>query len=388
MSQAILDRLSEEREQITQFVEQTLTNVEGRDLSDAEIRSVNDAKARIEAIEAQAKPLAEFMSARASSSDLSGILSRAESRSVPTKGAAETRSMGEIFTESEVFKTYPGRGTSSRLQIEDRALPMTLGSLADGLPRPQRIDLTPIEVVSPILSLIGNVPVSQNSVETIVWAKTAGGAEVVPEGSLKPSMEFAPTVDSFVLDTIAVWTSATRQLLEDAPAIRAKIDSELRREVVRKMESEATAVLAGATLPTTSGATLLAGIRKGIGVVQAAGFTPNAVLLNPSDFADLDIEVFGSTLLGPSRSGSFWGIRPVPSNDQPVGTVTVGDFSTAIQRYVRSGVSLYITDSHADLFLKNVFVLLAEARAKTVVTRPDALVTVTSTKAAAAPATK
>jgi hypothetical protein len=41
--------------------------------------------------------------------------------------------------------------------------------------------------------------------------------------------------------------------------------------------------------------------------------------------------------------------------------------------YTRSAVALYITDSHADTFLSNVFTLLAERRSKTVLVRPLAL---------------
>ena len=52
----------------------------------------------------------------------------------------------------------------------------------------------------------------------------------------------------------------------------------------------------------------------------------------------------------------------------------MGDFRSAVQHYFRSQISLYITDSHADTFLSNVFTLLAEQRSKTVVVRPAALV--------------
>ena len=42
-------------------------------------------------------------------------------------------------------------------------------------------------------------------------------------------------------------------------------------------------------------------IRIGVGLVEAAGYTPNAVLLNPADFAALDINAYDRT---PTRARS------------------------------------------------------------------------------------
>lgn len=316
----------------------------------------------------------EIHNTRQSAIKVGDSITRAESkqRTGDAPADARTESMGELFTRSDVFQTYPGRGTSSRLEINERALPMGIGTVADGIPNAQKINLANVEGPAPLLGLIPTVNVSSNAVEVITWAKTAGGAAVVAEGVGKPSAEWAPTSTPLTLDTIAVYTQMTRQLMEDAPAVRSLIDSELRAEVVRKMEAEAAAGIGAATLPAASGGSLLEAIRVGIGTVQAEGFTPNVVLLNPADWASLDVSVLGQTLLGPSVNSQFWGLRPVASVAQPAGTAVVGDFTAGSARYTRTGVSLYITDSHADTFTKNVFTILAEARAKTVVTRANA----------------
>jgi len=371
MSKALLDTLRSERGDLVAFVENTLKDVEGRDLSDAEQRTLNSTKDRIAAIDAQIKPLAEFMDMRSANNDLTRRLNGAEGRQ-----HAETRSWGEQFVESDVFSAYGGRGTSSRIEVETRALPTSLSDISDLLPQKPRIDITD-PVLTPLVDAIGTVQVSQNGIDTVVW-NTVGGADVVPEGSPKPSAEFVPTVVSLTLDTIAAYTQMTRQMIEDAPAVRSSIDGQLRREVAIKIEAEAAAAIAGATLPTAEGNDLLSAIRAGVGAVQAAGYRPNAVLLNPADWADLDINVFGSTLNGPVIGQSFWGLRPIAANSQPAGTATVGDMGAGVQRYARTGISLYVTDSHADTFLSNVFTLLAEARGKTIVTRPNALVECTA----------
>lgn len=373
MSQAILDRLREERSGIEQYVDQTLKGVENRDLSDTEVKAVNDAKARIQQIDAQAKPLIEYMESRSAAADFTRLVSKATGQRAHD---VELRSMGEQFVASDVFTTYNGRGTSSRLQIETRALPLSLTSMAAALPVSPRYDLTAPPPPSPLLDLIDSIPISQNSVEFIVWAKIAGGADIVAEGAVKPSVEWAPTVSSQTLVTIAAWTSATRQLLEDSSAIRAMIDTGLRREITQKEESEAAAALVAAPLPAVTGPSMLESIRVGVGTVQAQGYRPNAVLLNPADWASLDIEIWlgggGGSAGAPSSKNGFWGLSPVASNVQPVGTATVGDYSAGAQRFVRSGTSIFVTDSHGELFTANTFVVLAESRQLTVVTRPAA----------------
>lgn len=370
MSTALIERLTEERTGLVEFVERTLADVEGRDLSESEMRSVTTTKERIEQIDAQIKPLAEFMETRSAAADLTRNLGRSERREASR--STENRSFGDQFIASEVFGEYRGRGTSSRFTVESRALPTGLSEIADLLPRAPRVDAT-APTSTPLLDAMSPITVSGNAIETIVWAKT-GGAAKVAEKAAKPSVEFTPTVTPFTLDTVAGFTQMTRQMIEDAPAVRDSINGQLVRDVALKLEAEAAAALAAATLPTATATSLIAAIRTGVGTVQAAGYNPGVVILNPADWAALDIDVFGSTLGGPVNGQSFWGLRPVSAVSQPAGTATVADLNAGVQYFRRSGVSLYITDSHGDTFLSNVFTVLAEARAKTVVTRPAALV--------------
>jgi HK97 family phage major capsid protein len=232
---------------------------------------------------------------------------------------------------------------------------------------------------TPLLDNVNRVQVTSNAVEYVSWAKTAGGAAVVAEKGNKPSVEFAPTVTADALDNIAAYTQLTRQLIEDAPAVRDMINGELVREIRREEEAQVAAAITAATLPTAAGADLLAAIRVGVGTVQAAGYAPNAVLLNPADWADLDNVVMGSTLNGPSIRQNFWGLVPIPSAAQTAGTAVVGDFATAVTQFYRSEIALYISDSHASTFLANVFTLLCERRSLAAVLRPQALVEVAAT---------
>jgi HK97 family phage major capsid protein len=340
-----------------------------------------DLQARADTLDKRAATIAGILEKQGAADALDGRLSKAHKRA-DTDTPVRLESWGELFTRSDVFTNYPGRGTSSRLLIDTpqvRALPTSLADLvaAGWKGGTLTVDATAPPTPTPLLDAVTTVNVSQNAIDVVVWAKVAGGAAVVPEEGAKPSAEYAPTVTPATLDTIAVWTQLTRQLMEDASAVTSLINGELQREVLTKEEDEAAAALAAATLPTATvpvGESLLSAIRVGIGTVQAAGYQPNAVLVNPADWATLDIAILGGTMAGPVINTNYWGLSVIAANDQPAGTATVGDFRAGVQHYVRSGVSLYVTDSHASTFVNNVFTILAERRSKTLVTRPAALV--------------
>jgi hypothetical protein len=342
-------------------------------------------ESRSASLDSQIERLVNLYGARDQADALDGRLSRATTRTEQRDQAAPM-SWGETFVRSEQFTNYHMNGTSGRLFLDSepqtRALPTGLADLiaAGWKGGTTQVDTTAPTTPTPLLDTMPNIVVSSNSIEAVTFAKVAGGAAIVPEKGAKPSAEWAPTVTPATLDTIAVYTQLTRQMIEDASAVRTLIDTGLRREVTLKEELEAAAALVAATLPTADGSgDLLAGIRVGIATVQGAGYNPTAALINPMDWADLDVHLLDHQSVGEAAVHSnYWGLRLISSPAQAAGTVTVGDFNSGVQHYVRSGVSLYVTDSHADTFLSNVFTLLAERRSKTLVTRPAALCEVTA----------
>ena len=132
--------------------------------------------------------------------------------------------------------------------------------------------------------------------------------------------------------------------------------------MLRSIEAAAAAAIGDAAsgIPSISNADLMTGIRVGIAEVQTRGFAnPNAVLLNPGDFAELDVSVMGTTNLGPVRTGSVWGVPAIAVGALPVGTAYVGDFKSAVTLFSRNQVAAYMSDSHDDYFVRNLLVALA-----------------------------
>jgi HK97 family phage major capsid protein len=202
-------------------------------------------------------------------------------------------------------------------------------------------------------------------------------AAVVAEGAAKPEAAVTFTPKTASLDTLAHWVQITRQALDDAAYIRSLLEGKLRRGLLAKAEADMATAIDTATTQTAStsaagGGNLLKSIRVGIGKVETAGYNPTAILLNPTDYATIDIDVMGTTDTGPVRAATFWGLTPVASNSITVGKAYVIDPAGATL-FDRGVTSVFLSDSHASLFISNVLVLLAEARVKSVVDEPNAI---------------
>ena len=76
------------------------------------------------------------------------------------------------------------------------------------------------------------------------------------------------------------------------------------------------------------------------------------------------------------RSGVCDRSPPAPIT---AGTAYVGDFHAGATLFDRGVTNVFLSDSHASLFISNILVILAEARLKSAVTEPLALCECTET---------
>jgi HK97 family phage major capsid protein len=239
---------------------------------------------------------------------------------------------------------------------------------------------TPPRFENTVLNLIGRVQTSQSAVMYLTWEpQPPGDAPVVAEGDLKPEAVMDVTEATIALATYAHYKAVTRQALEDVPQIQTIVQNRLLAGVNSALEAAAVAAMVAATLPTVDGENLTAAIRTAIATVESAGYTPNGILVNPADAATLDLAAAAMTFGGAVRNGSAWGLPIVPANSVAAGTATVGDFRTGVTWFDRGTTEVFMSDSHADFFLRNQLVILAEARAAFAATEPSALCEATVT---------
>ena len=393
---AYLDRLLDERASLTGVMNSLRDKAAdaNRDLSEPERSEVARLQERCVEIDGQltehheqnesARAHAELLAKIEKSRPANGAGGGAVPAAARAAGGVEFTRLGQTFVDSEEFRSYAGRGSSGRVALEGyipapmeaRAAIMT-ANLAI-----QPFILPPGEVVSraPLLEVVNRVQVSSGVVE---WVEIGGDpiAAVVAEGALKPEASLTFTPASAALDTIAHWVQITRQALDDAPYVRSLVEGKLRRGLMAKVNADVGALLiaSAATIPDATGADLTAAIRVGIGKVEGAGYQPNAIVLNPADYAALDIAAAEASNAGPTRRTQFWGLTTVSDPAIPAGKAYVGDFQEAITLFDRGVSDVFVSDSHADFFLRNILVILAEARVKTAMTDPLALAECTAT---------
>jgi HK97 family phage major capsid protein len=70
----------------------------------------------------------------------------------------------------------------------------------------------------------------------------------------------------------------------------------------------------------------------------------------------------------------IWRMPVIDTPAIPEGEALVGAFGTAAQLYDREQASIRISEQHADFFVRNAIVVLAEQRLALAVKRPEAFV--------------
>lgn len=235
-------------------------------------------------------------------------------------------------------------------------------------------------------------------------AAAVGQATSATTGA-KPQSSIAWTRKTATVETIATWMAVTRQQLADAGQVRAIIDNQL--ELMLRLEEEDQLLngngispnLAGIyaqvglqtlnlTTATSNGDENLDGIRNAKRLVKVGVSRADAdfVAINPTDSMEFDLLV---DLNGQYRIGDpfgqaagagprpIWGLRRVETEAVAAGKALVGAGRIGATVLERQGVTILTADQHADFFVRNLVVVLAEERIGFPVFFPSAFVDVT-----------
>jgi HK97 family phage major capsid protein len=214
----------------------------------------------------------------------------------------------------------------------------------------------------------------------------------------KPQSGFTFVGEQAPVRTLAHWEAAHRNVLADEPQLRSIIDNELLYGL-RLQEDEQ--ILNG----DGSGENLTGilnsnpqtynwsdgvvkdnkadALRRAATLSFLAYYEPTGIVLHPNDWEDIELSkddngqylVAVSVALG--GEPRLWRIPVVDTPAMPEGTALVGAFGTGAQLYDREQASIRISEQHADFFVRNAIVVLAEQRLALAVKRPEAFVAVT-----------
>lgn len=372
----LLSKQAEELKKHGETTAETAKSIEG---IDATIKSITDgmeaAKKRMDELEAKAGRLAE-----------------------PT--VTEFKSPGQTFVESEAYKAVKDKGLpikSQAVQVKTLITGASLGNLAGYLYPSYRI---PEIVEDPrraarVRSLLNVIPTTAGAIDWIRETGFTNNAAVVAEGEEKPESAITFENKSNTIKTIAHWIPVTKQILADAPGLQAYIDSKLIYGLYLKEDDELLygtgedgdihGITTDADVQTyswsdgTAGDTKLDAIRRAMTKAYLAYYPVDGIVLHPSDWEDIELlkssdgmYVWVNVNVGGQER--LWRTPVVVSAALTEGTFLTGSFGLGATLWDRQEVTISVSGSHSDFFIKNKLAILCEERVELTVERPESFV--------------
>ena len=303
-------------------------------------------------------------------------------------------SWGEQFIKNARYADFAG-GNMSKLRVEVKN---TLTGSDTNVAPDRRTNIVGGAMLPfSMEALLPSTTTTSNAIEFTKENVYTNSAAEAAEGAAKAESSLTWTLVNMPISTVAHWIKISKQLAADAPALAAYVDSRMRYGVNQKVDTQL--VVGDGTAPNISGtydtgnftahgyananlgSTLkkLVLIRKIMADLYAAGYPADAVVLNPADWATIEIELFttaaGQTLYSVNEAGQarLFGIPVIQAIGMAADTFQVGRFSEAYMVYNREGVVVEMSDSDSDNFTKNLITLRAERRLALATEKPAAV---------------
>ena len=316
------------------------------------------------------------------------LIDLAQKQQTPFTAGADVTA-GQEFVKSDDFKSLAsGQRDKVRFEVKNTVLSGSTTTFPDQRPGIIAGSFAPLT----LRQLIPTINVTSNAVNSLREASWTNDAAEVAQGSAKPESDITFEPYNVVIETVAHWIKVSNQLLADAPAVAAYIDTRLRDGLAQRVDRQillGTGVspnIAGLTkagnfvaFTASAGANLAESINKAKYNRWAAGEVVDTVVVNPADWAALEIlrEGTGSGAYlygapGTAAGMSVFGVQVVLSSHMPAGKFLIGSLRSAATIYQRQGAVVEMGFVNDD-FTKNLVTIRAEERLGLAVDRPAAI---------------
>lgn len=309
--------------------------------------------------------------------------------------ATAAPSMGKQFTESDGYRNFQsGNQSKTRVEVQNNT---STGS--DATVAPDRKPGVVAGAFQPLSleSLFTSIPTTSNAIEYTRELSFTNNAAEAAENTTKAESDITFELKNMPVSTVAHWTKISKQLAADAPALAAYINLRMTYGVNRRVESQLGAgdglganlsgilntgnFTAHGYAAADLGGTLdkLVLIRKMIADAHNNGHPADAILLNPTDCAQIDIDLFTSTSnvarFGVNALGqpTLFNLPVFESVGMTADQVAVGAFQMAGTIHNRQGLIVELSESDGDNFTQNLITVRAERRLALTVEKPDAI---------------
>ena len=401
----------------------TIVSTEQKSAFDQNMRDIKEIKSLIAGLQ-DLRSVEDWQSQPASDSVAAAA---AAGLSVKSAGGYRTASLGELFVESEEFKSLQGGKAGANmvapftLNTGDIAGTFSQKDVYAALPsgdRPGNFgtrERDPIVIPPTRTRRIRDLfPARTTTAAVIEYFRMLGfttpgttatnAASPVAERSgnafaLKPQSSMQFEGHQAPIRTLAHWEAAHRNVLSDEPQLRSIIDNELLyglrlQEDFQILQGDGTGEnLLG--ILNTSGVQQYDhtqaiqtdnygdAIRRAATASFLAYYEPTGVVVHPNDWEKIELTKNnqGSYLMAVSMQvgaeARIWRLPVIDTPAMPEGTGLVGAFGTGAQLYDREQATIRISEQHADFFVRNAVVILAEQRLALATKRPESFVQVT-----------
>lgn len=304
----------------------------------------------------------------------------------PASNDDSVKTAGLEFVESEAYKAMAsGQREKARIEVKNTVVTGTNMPFAVQKPGVIPGSFAPLT----IRQQIPTISVASSSVASLRELAFTNSAAEVAEAAAKPESAITFEPYNVQIETVAHWIKVSNQLLADAPAVAAYIDTRLRDGLAQRVDRQL--LLGNGTTPNLSGLTdagnfvaftptasanLVESINKAKYNRWAVGEVVDTVIVNPADWAAMEVlrEGSGSGTYLYGAPGTNAGMQPfgmnvVMSQYMTAGSFLIGSLRTSAIIYQRQGAAVemgYVNDD----FTKNLVTIRAEERLGLAVDRP------------------
>lgn len=325
---------------------------------------------------------------------------RGSSEDVP-----ELKSLGQLVIEHEDVKSGKLNGASRgsvRVQIDRKNITSASSTVGTGvsagtsLVPAARVPgiISPPDRTMTIRDLLMPGQTSSGNIEYVKETGFTNNAATVAEGAQKPKSDLTFDMANAPVRTIAHLFKASRQILDDAPALRSYIDGRARyglqfKEELQFLKGDGTGqnilgiqpqATAFSPAFTPQDATAIDQLRLAVLQVALAEFPADGFVLNPIDWAMIELtkDAEGRYIIANPQGSvgpTLWNLPVVATQAQTLNVFLTGAFKMAAQIFDRMEIEVLLSSENVDDFEKNMFTIRAEERAALAVYRPEAFVT-------------
>ena len=284
--------------------------------------------------------------------------------------------------------------TEFELDIDVKTLFQTTAGWAPETTRTGRV----VDAVTKPIQITQVIPTSPTNQSAIVYMEEttySPAAAETAEGGAFPEAEFALTERTANVRKIAHFVPASDEQLEDEPSAGGYLDRRMRFGIEQRLDNQ---ILQGDGTPPNlegilnksgiqtyalAGEPALDAIHKGITLVNVTGRSvSSAIMIHSNDWQSIRLlrTADGIYILGPPTEVgplTLWGLPVVVNEVLTENTALVGDFANFIELRIKRGVTVKVSDSHSDYFIKGKQAIRADMRAALPIYRAVAFCTVT-----------